>query len=72
MGIGARAIGMAGAFVAIADDASAIFWNPSGLTQVTDHQLFLSIDLPADFSSAAVIYKPNFEKLAHLPTEWVT
>jgi hypothetical protein len=63
MGIGARAIGMAGAFVAVADDASAVFWNPSGLTQLKDHQLFLSVDLPADFSSAVVIYKPNFKKL---------
>lgn len=63
MGIGARAIGMGGAFVAIANDASAIFWNPSGLTQVTDNQLFLSVDLPADLSSAVVVYKPTFEKL---------
>lgn len=30
-GIGARARGMGGAFVAIADDTSAGFWNPAGL-----------------------------------------
>jgi hypothetical protein len=66
MGIGARAIGMAGAFVSIADDASAIFWNPSGLTQVKNSQIFLSIDLPADFSSAAFIYKPDFRKLKEI------
>lgn len=28
---GARALGMGGAFVAVADDASATFWNPAGL-----------------------------------------
>src|SRR5919206_1344466 len=28
---GARATGMGGAFVAVADDASAVFWNPAGL-----------------------------------------
>ena len=30
-GIGIRAQGMAGAFTAVADDASATWWNPSGL-----------------------------------------
>lgn len=29
--IGSRALGMGGAFVAVADDASAAFWNPAGL-----------------------------------------
>lgn len=29
--LGTRAAGMGGAFVAVADDASAIYWNPAGL-----------------------------------------
>ena len=29
--VGARALGMGGAFVAVADDASAVVWNPAGL-----------------------------------------
>ena len=29
--VGARAIGMGGAFVAVADDATASFWNPAGM-----------------------------------------
>ncbi len=32
IGVGARAIGMGGAFVAIADDGSAAYWNPAGLS----------------------------------------
>jgi hypothetical protein len=30
-GIGTRAEGMGGAFVAVADDASAVYWNPAGM-----------------------------------------
>jgi len=33
--VGARAIGMGGAYVALSDDASAIFWNPGGLANIS-------------------------------------
>lgn len=29
--VGTRALGMAGAFVGVADDATAVYWNPAGL-----------------------------------------
>jgi outer membrane protein OmpA-like peptidoglycan-associated protein len=32
MGVGARALGMGGAFVAVANDLTAGYWNPAGLT----------------------------------------
>jgi len=35
-GIGARALAMGGAFVAVANDATAILWNPAGLAQLDD------------------------------------
>jgi hypothetical protein len=38
-GIGARALGMGGAFVAVADDATAVVWNPAGLAQLNDTRL---------------------------------
>ena len=31
--VGARALGMGGAFVAVADDATAVYWNPAGLAK---------------------------------------
>ena len=40
--LGTRALGMGGAFVAVADDASAAYWNPAGL--VTGHFLSLLAD----------------------------
>ncbi len=39
MGIGARPLGMGGAFVALADDGTAAFWNPAGLGQLDKPQL---------------------------------
>jgi len=38
-GIGARALAMGGAFVAVADDATAVSWNPAGLAQVKDTRI---------------------------------
>jgi len=63
MGIGARAIGLGGAFVSIADDASATFWNPAGLSHITSNRLLLSADLPDHFSAASLVYKPSFWEL---------
>lgn len=40
---GARAIGLGNAFLAIADDATAIYWNPAGITQLsTKEATFMS------------------------------
>ena len=32
-GLGAKAVAMGGAFVGLADDFSAVFWNPAGIAQ---------------------------------------
>lgn len=41
LGTGARARSMGGAFVGIADDASALTWNPAGLIQISKTQASL-------------------------------
>ncbi|MCP5102602.1 MAG: hypothetical protein GY950_04445 [bacterium] len=38
-GNGTKAISMGGAFVGLADDYSAVFWNPAGLTQMKETQV---------------------------------
>ena len=38
-GAGARSLGMGKAFVALADDASATYWNPAGLAAISRHEL---------------------------------
>lgn len=41
----ARALGMGDAFVAVADDYSAIFYNPAGLARIKSSQVNLSMDI---------------------------
>jgi long-subunit fatty acid transport protein len=38
-GFGARSLGMAGAFSAVADDATAALWNPAGMAKIERHQI---------------------------------
>lgn len=40
-GVGSRAISMGGAFVGLADDYSAVFFNPAGLTQMKEANIAL-------------------------------
>ena len=38
-GVGARPLGMGGAFTAISDDASSCYWNPAGMVQLRENTL---------------------------------
>jgi len=42
VGSGARAVGMGGAFIAIADDATAASWNPAGLIQLEKPEISMA------------------------------
>jgi long-subunit fatty acid transport protein len=47
--VGARAQAMAGTFVAVANDPSAIYWNPAGLASLQRREVMEShVDWPAD------------------------
>jgi hypothetical protein len=57
IGVGGRASAMGDAFVAVANDASALYWNPAGLAQFTDNQVIFShnswvVDINHDFLGA--------------------
>jgi len=54
VGSGARALGMGGAFIAVADDATAASWNPGGLIQLERPEISIVGDYTykrAEFSS---------------------
>ncbi|MBK6911539.1 MAG: PorV/PorQ family protein [bacterium] len=39
--VGARAVGMGGAFTAMADDATALYWNPAGIASIEKFEVSL-------------------------------
>lgn len=44
IGIGARAAGMGGAYAAVADDPTSVFWNAAGIAGVASDKTELSLD----------------------------
>ena len=57
IGVGGRASAMGDAFVAVANDVSALYWNPAGLSQFCENQIMFShnewvVDINHDFLGA--------------------
>lgn len=57
IGVGGRATAMGDAFVAVANDASALFWNPAGVSQISNDQVMFShnewvVDIKHEFLGA--------------------
>ena len=42
IGVGARGLGMGGAYTALADDANALYWNPAGLVRLEKREFSAS------------------------------
>lgn len=63
IGIGARATAMGSAFVSVADDASAIYWNPAGVARIyknvvnVNHSAWLA---DISFTQAAYVFHVGF------------
>jgi long-subunit fatty acid transport protein len=51
IGVGARATALGESFVAVANDPSAIYWNPAGLASVVRQEVMVShVDWPGDIN----------------------
>ena len=64
--VGARGAGMGGAFVAVADDATSVFWNAAGIARVDVDKSQLSLNhanWPADLSFDQVGYVFHMKKI---------
>jgi len=62
LGIGSRALAIGGAFTAIANDASALYWNPAGLSNIKQNQILLDhydwiLDVDLDFIGIVIPLK---------------
>ena len=57
IGVGARAEGLGESFVAVANDPTAIYWNPAGLASLQRQEISLNhVSWPADVNYEAGIY----------------
>jgi len=59
IGVGARAIGMGGSFVSVANDASAMYWNPAGITRLKGYEATFThsewiADISFDYAGAVL------------------
>jgi hypothetical protein len=64
IGLGARAVGMGEAFTPIADDATAMYWNPAGLALLEERRVHVThTEWPADVNYEAVFFT--------MPARWL-
>lgn len=62
--IGVRAAGMSGAFVGVADDASAVYWNPAGLATGSLASLTFDYGIEETFSDVSAPLRSGHRQTA--------
>lgn len=60
-GAGARAEGFGGAFIGVADDATAIAWNPAGLAQLINPEASVVARIVGDSWEGISYETPDFD-----------
>jgi long-subunit fatty acid transport protein len=73
IGVGARASALGDAFVAIANDVSALYWNPAGLVQFKNDEIIFShnnwvVDINHDFLGGVYHFGGNHALFAPFGT----
>lgn len=67
IGVGSRAVSMGGAYVAVSDDASGLYWNAAGITSIDDNEIIATHSAwlaDIDFNYVGAVF--NFKKLGHV------
>jgi len=64
---GAKGIATGGAFTAIADDVSALYFNPAGLVQTTKFSIFYTFDTQLLIESLIQTLKPSLQLAYKVP-----
>lgn len=64
LGGGARGVALGESFVALANDASAVYWNPAGMTQFSENQIIFAhteyvVDLKHEFAAGVYHLSPS-------------
>lgn len=61
IGVGGRAVAMGESFVAISNDASALYWNPAGIAQMQKNELIFShVNWPVEVKHEFLGYAHHF------------
>lgn len=67
--LGARAMGMGGAYTALANDATAVYWNPAGLAEVSVISVTPVLALETSGLGALEKYRTLTEKATFTPAD---